>query len=139
MAVRRSGQLVANTCMIGVRWESDALHELSQIHGLDAALLGQSDAKPPAPSTPAPTRAPLQNKSTPLFGRPIDVVDTPISALAQKNPSTPGLSPLRAAVSAGEAVWRNTLGGTPANASQPGAPPASKSVVGRLADGLFGW
>lgn len=139
MAVRRSGQLVANTCMIGVRWESDALHELSQIRGLDAALVGESDAKPPAPSTPAPARAPLQNKSTPLIGRPIDVVDTPISALAQKHPSTPGLSPLRAAVSAGEAVWRNTLGGTPASAAQPGAPAASKSVVGRLADGLFGW
>lgn len=139
MAVRRSGQLFANSCMLGVRWESDALHQLSQIKGLDAALLEEGESKPAVPSTPAQSRVLAENKSTPLFGRPIDVIDTPVSAMAKKNQSTPSLTPLRAAVHAGEAMWRNSVGGTPSTAPQPGAPAPSKTVIGRLADGLFGW
>lgn len=139
MAVRRSGQPFANACMLGVRWESDALHELSLVKGLDAPLVENSGPAPTAPSTPAVNRVPADTKVTPLFGRPIDVVGTPVSAMARKNPSTPAMTPLRAAVHASEAWWRGGPVATAPEAVVPGAPAPPKSVLGRLADGLFGW
>ncbi|WFD44565.1 hypothetical protein MPSI1_003233 [Malassezia psittaci] len=139
MAVRRNGQLMGNSCMIGVRWESDALHQLSLIQGIDAVLLKEQDSKPSAfPSTPSSTLTPAQKKDLPQFGRPIDLVDTPVTAINKTSHTTPGLSPLRAAVHATEALWRSNLGNTSSRPSQPGIPPASKSFVGKLADGLFG-
>ncbi|WFD00504.1 hypothetical protein MYAM1_003253 [Malassezia yamatoensis] len=140
MAVRRNGQLVGNSCMIGVRWESDALHQLGLIQGIDAVLLKEQDSKPSVfPSTPSSSRTQAQKKDLPQFGRPIDLVDTPITAINKTSHTTPGLSPLRAAVHATEALWRSNLGNSSSKPSQPGVPPASKSLIGKLADGLFGW
>ena len=41
-AVLQNGKSLAGTCMIGVRWENDAMHQQSLIRGLDAPLLGAS-------------------------------------------------------------------------------------------------
>lgn len=138
LAVRRSGELLANSCMVGVRWENEGLHQLSLVKGLDAPLGQHTDATQ-GPMTPAPNRtAQPASKTAPLFGRPIDVVGTPVSALART--STTAASPLRAVVQAGEALLRGSSH-TGASARQaptgPVAPPSG--VLGRLADGLFGW
>lgn len=143
LAVRRGGELFANTCIVGVRWEDDALHQLSLVKGLDAPLLPSTERAAPAPATPAPARAGAKGgaeaKGTPLFGRPISVVDTPVSALARKDAAPQGMSPLRAVVHAGESLWHTGVTGSSQTHAQPGAPPPAPGLLGRLADGLFGW
>lgn len=154
-AVRRSGEVVSNTVMIGVRWADDNMHQLSVIKGADAPLL--SDGAAPArgslqgnsiSSTPGAARAPTGGASgagpsnaagTPRFGRPIHVIDTPVSALAQhSSPAPSGLvTPLRAVVNASEALWKSSVGTATAPCAK--AQPASTSLLGRLGDALFGW
>ncbi|WFD26599.1 hypothetical protein MNAN1_001582 [Malassezia nana] len=148
-ALHQTGKSIAGTCLIGVRWDNDAMHEQSLVQGLDAPLLTSAGGEPPkcvpgtttqasstAPATPATARLPAQ--STPAFGRPITKVDAPGAVLAQptaKQGTTPIHSPLRAVVSMGESLWR----GSHAPASTATAPNAPTGVLGRLADGLFGW
>lgn len=62
-AVLQNGKSVGGVCMIGARWENDAMHQQSLVHGIDAPLLSSSsiDTKsvpstqiqPKVPSTPA--------------------------------------------------------------------------------------
>ncbi|PKI84730.1 hypothetical protein MVES1_000893 [Malassezia vespertilionis] len=157
-AVRRSGEAIAHACMIGVRWEDPAVHELSLVKGLDAPLMfsGQGNAQTSTglPGTPAVGRtmgamgsAAQERASTPLIGRPIHVVDTPVAALAahpSKNSAATTLeSPLKAVAHASSSLWRNSVGtgnstrNAEAQTGMPTQPPAS--LLGRLADGLFGW
>ena len=155
-ALRRSGELVAG-CLVGVRWEDDSMHRLSLGKGLDAPLLAEvgSGAAPATParhasSIGAARPAPQTPAGTPLIGRPIEVVGAPGSILARpaKNAGSASATPLRAAANVGESLWKNVSGApsapTPAGASatlaqgtSTTAPPTS--MLGRLADGLFGW
>ncbi|WFD19678.1 hypothetical protein MCAP1_001914 [Malassezia caprae] len=148
-ALHQTGKSIAGTCLIGVRWENDAMHEQSLVQGLDAPLLASAGAaahaaaggaaQPAAvPATPAHS-ARLPAKGTPAFGRPITKVDSPVAALAQpaaKSGATPH-SPFRSVVHLGESLWRGSVG---AQDTATAAPPSAPSgVLGRLADGLFGW
>lgn len=150
-ALHQTGKSIAGTCLIGVRWENDAMHEQSLVQGLDAPLLASagatahgvagSSARPTAaaPATPAPS-ARLPAKGTPAFGRPITKVDSPVAALAQpaaKSGSTPH-SPFRSVAHLGESLWRGSVGAQN-SAPTASAPNAPSGVLGRLADGLFGW
>ena len=154
-AMRQTGRPVAGMCMIGVRWENDAMHQQSLVRGLDAPLLSHSSmdtrtpstaAKPAAvPTTPASfTKGAYTN--APAFGRPISKVDTPVAALAQSSAQTTSVhSPFRAVVHAGESLLRGSQSQTGSQAktsakNASGADTANTSgVLGRLADGLFGW
>ena len=149
-ALHQTGKSIAGTCLIGVRWENDAMHEQSLVQGLDAPLLatagaeGRGAAGGPArpraaPATPAPSSR-LPAKGTPAFGRPITKVDSPVAALAQpaaKSGATPH-SPFRSVVNLGESLWRGSVSAPHAAPAAP-APNAPSGVLGRLADGLFGW
>lgn len=140
-AVRRSGELVAGACFVGVRWEDEAMHQASLLGGVDAPLLGATPKQ--APTTPAPARAGTgRTTGTPLVGRPIHMVDTPVSALAPQTGKSATDSPLHAVVRAGESLWRSSMGASapPSTAAQSASAQApSQGVLGRLADGLFGW
>ncbi|WFD34607.1 hypothetical protein MCUN1_001448 [Malassezia cuniculi] len=171
-ALRRSGELMAG-CLVGVRWEDDSMHRLSLGKGLDAPLLAQVGTSAPSavPATPArsvgaasthasaPTPVHQTPASTPLVGRPIEVVNASGSILARPTKNTSAsATPLRAVATVGESLWKS-VGGTPAQpavtttsasgaavvgstaGTNAGAPSsaASTSVLGRLADGLFGW
>ncbi|WFD30507.1 hypothetical protein MSPP1_001528 [Malassezia sp. CBS 17886] len=169
LAVRLSGEVVAQACIIGARWESDAMHQLSLVKGLDAPIMARhhdgirdvpnvADAAPATPgrspaawsSVHGKRAASLANSTdrrhgaSPLIGRPISMVDTPVAALARQKESAVS-SPLRTVVHAGESLWRQSFGASHA-ASSPGATPQSSTtpgqpagVIGRIADSLFGW
>lgn len=145
-AVRQTGQLFAGVCLLGVRWAADDVHHDSLARGVDAPVF-QADGPKRAgadrvpgktPETPATSK--VAPTSTPAFGRPVSTVDSPVAVLAPSSakPSATA-SPFRAMVQAGESLLR---GPHDASAGQPAAQdgvPASTTVLGRLADGLFGW
>lgn len=154
-ALRQTGKSIAGTCLIGVRWENDAMHEQSLVQGLDAPLLASAGAtahnvagtpstRPSgaaAPATPA-SSARLPAKGTPAFGRPITKVDSPVAALAQpasKHGASTPHSPFRSVVHMGESLWRGSVGASHPAPSTTTAPSAPTGMLGRLADGLFGW
>lgn len=152
-ALRRSGEPLAESFFLGVRWFDDGLHQLSLVQGLDAPLHteGASDrvqaSGKTAPSTPAPTTP--ATGGAPRFGRPLSVVGTPatknsVFAASPAPAHTQLATPLRAVMHAGEALWKGGAGagsGAPGAAAPgaPGAPAPSSGMLGRVADALFGW
>jgi hypothetical protein len=137
-AVLQNGKSLAGTCMIGVRWENDAMHQQSLIRGLDAPLLGASsmDTKAAAAAVPSTPVTKANPPSTPAFGRPIQKIDTPGSVLAQPAKDTSKKSTFESLVS-----MRASIFGT---APQPKDTPLDvnakpTSVWGYVAESLFGW
>ena len=155
-AVSQNGRTLAGTCMVGVRWENDAMHQQCLVGGLDAPLLGVSsgaafdpNVPPPMASTaPATPVSQLRASSarhtagTPAFGRPIDKVESPGSALAQPTKDTAKSSALQSLWNMCPSMWNgHTPSSTkPMDASiELGSKPKPTTLLGHLAEGLFGW
>lgn len=137
-AVLQNGKSMAGTCMIGVRWENDAMHQQSLIRGLDAPLLGTNsmDTKVAAAAVPSTPVTKANPPSTPAFGRPMEKIDTPGSVLAQPAKDASKKSTLQSLMN----VRASIFGTAPQPKDTPldvNAKPAS--LWGYVAESLFGW
>lgn len=137
-AVLQNGKSMAGTCMIGVRWENDAMHQQSLIRGLDAPLLGTSsmDTKAAAAAVPSTPVTKADPPSTPAFGRPMQKIDTPGSVLAQPAKDASKRSTFQSLMN----VRASIFGAAPQPKDMPldvNAKPTS--LWGYVAESLFGW
>ncbi|PWN21296.1 hypothetical protein BCV69DRAFT_282031 [Microstroma glucosiphilum] len=171
-ALRRSGELVAGVAYVGVRFADEGLHREVLLNGINSnMLLSAAGASSSASLGLSPSNAPAMpvsngttssssalsrptRESTPSFGRPINIVDSPAAALrARANPNgAPGSSSPFGKVGSlfGAGVTGSGSGGsgaasgtgTPVKAGANGAQgPATPggSVMGRIGDAIFGW
>lgn len=155
-AVSQNGRTLAGTCMVGVRWENDAMHQQSLVGGLDAPLLGVSSgaafdpnvAPPMASTAPATPVSQLRASSarhtagTPAFGRPIDKVESPGSALAQPTKDTAKTSALQSLWNMCPSMWNGHASSSTKSVDasiEIGSKQKPTTLLGHLAEGLFGW
>lgn len=166
-ALRRSGELVAGVAYVGVRFADEGLHREVLLNGINSnMLLSAAGASSSASMGLSPSNAPAMpvgngagssssalsrptRESTPSFGRPINIVDSPAAALrARGNPngaagsSSPfgKVGSIFGAGGTGSGAASGT--GTPVKAGATGAQgPATPGggVMGRIGDAIFGW
>ncbi|PWN28369.1 hypothetical protein BDZ90DRAFT_231362 [Jaminaea rosea] len=179
-ALRRSGEVVAGVAYVGVRLADDMLHQEMLLNGMSssmftngsaASMIGSNTTSPPlaaatvtkpiggpsagSASSGAGTGAGARSArdSTPSFGRPVTMVDSPAAALRARTQGGPGgagtSSPFSkvtglfggatAAPNGSNAGTPSRGGATQAGGSGPGTPGNQSGVMGRIGDAIFGW
>jgi len=129
-AVRKNGDILGGTWMVGAKWADAAQAEAL----LSQPIVRHSSPDPTAMSvdSPGPAHA-FGGTSTPTVGTPIKLAPSASAFRRAAGPSAPKPSPAPVPQAPG---WTGTGDATAAPVT---AGPAGKGVLGQVSDMIFGW
>ncbi|KAK0466774.1 uncharacterized protein EV420DRAFT_1635816 [Desarmillaria tabescens] len=130
-AVRKNGEILAGSWMVGAKWADPAQAEALLGQPLRASIDSSLASNAMAVDEPSPT--PHLGTSTPSVGTPIKLAPSTSVfkrvGASEKNPTTPQPH-----------AWAAKGGNPTASTSMPpGGPSPSKGVLGQVSDLIFGW
>ncbi|KAH8093769.1 hypothetical protein BXZ70DRAFT_949116 [Cristinia sonorae] len=149
-AVRRNGEVVGGTWMVGVKWADQAMAESVLGPSLirSPGILSSPDAIPSSPDVPMSTSPPPSSSTNGMFSSEIALrsntpgtpsVGTPIrlapstSAFRKMPPGGSGMKAAEKVAPGGDGLYAPV----PSFAQQNASP--SKGIVGQVSDLIFGW
>ncbi|TCD67606.1 hypothetical protein EIP91_012237 [Steccherinum ochraceum] len=146
-AVRRNGEIVGGSWMVGVKWADQGLAESILGASLVRSPGALSTPEPTSPDVPMSTSPPASNGTfasdvvhrsstpgagTPAFGTPVRLAPS-TSAFRKMNAVGSGTKAAQKVVPGGDGF----LGSVPSHPQMNASP--NKSIVGQVSDLIFGW